>query len=98
MDCTVKNIIYVLICNGCREFYIGQTGDKLRNRKTVHIQQVRDPLTRQMPLSAHLDTCCKTCPKFSIFPFFKMQNDNVSARLSKEEYFIKIYKPKLNVK
>ena len=40
----------------------------------------------------------KTCPKFSIFPFFKMQNDNVPARLSKEEYFIKIYKPKLNVK
>ena len=98
MDCTVKNVIYVLICNGCREFYIGQTGDKLRNRKTVHIQQVRDPLTRQMPLSAHLDTCCKTCPKFSIFPFFKMQNDNVSSRLSKEEYFIMIYKPKLNVK
>ena len=37
-----------------------------------------------MPLSAHLDKCCKTYPKFSIFPFFKMQNDNVSARLSKE--------------
>ena len=71
---------------------------KLRNRKTVHIQQVRDPLTRQMPLSAHLDTCFNTYQKFSIFPFFKMQNDNVSARLSKEEYFIKIYKPKLNVK
>ena len=98
MDCTVKTVIYVLVCNGCREFYIGQTGDKLRNRKTVHIQQVRDPLTRQMLLRAHLDTCCKTCPKFSICPFFKMQNDNVSARLSKEEYFIKIYKPKLNVK
>ena len=45
MDCTVKNVIYVLVCNGCREFYIGQTGDKLRNRETVHIQQVRDPLT-----------------------------------------------------
>ena len=37
-------------------------------------------------------------PKFSIFPSFKMQSDNVSARLSKEEYFIKIYKPKLNIK
>ena len=52
----------------------------------------------EQPISAHLDTCCKTYPKFSIFPFFKMQNDNVSARLSKEEYFIKIYKPKLNFK
>ena len=98
MDCTVKNVIYVLICNRCREFYIGQKGDKLRNRKTVHVQQVRDPLTRQMPLSAHLDKCCKTSPKFSIIPFFKMHNDNVSARLSKEEYFIKMYEPKLNIK
>ena len=30
-----KYVIYVLICNGCREFYIGQTDDKLRDRKTV---------------------------------------------------------------
>ena len=47
MDCTVQNVLYVLICNGCQEFYIGQTGDKLRNRRTVHDQQIRDPSTRQ---------------------------------------------------
>ena len=32
------------------------------------------------------DTFCKTYPKFSIFPFFKMQNDNVSAKLKKDEW------------
>ena len=66
MNCTVQNVLYVLVCNGCKEFYIGQTGDKLRNRRTVHDQQIRDPSTRQLPLSEHLDNCAKTIPKYSI--------------------------------
>ena len=77
--------------------YIGQTGDKLRNRKTVHEQQIRDPSTRQMPVSKHIDNCCKTQPKFSIFPFYKFQTDDVSARLAKERYFIDVFSPKLNM-
>ena len=96
MNCTVKNVLYVLICNGCNEYYIGQTGDKLRNRKTAHEQQIRDPSTRQMPVSDHIDNCCKTEPKFYIFPFYKFQNDDVSARLTKEHYFIDVFSPNLN--
>ena len=96
MDCTIQNVIYVLICNGCNEFYIGQTGDKLRNRRTVHDQQIRDPSTRQIPLSAHIDNCSKKDPKYLIFPFYKCHSNSVSARLSKERYFINIFKPKLN--
>ena len=96
MNCEVKNVIYALICNGCGKYYIGQTGDKLRNRRTVHEQQMRDPSTRQMPLSAHLDNCCSSEPKFKIFPFFKLYSNNVSARLSKEKFFIKLFKPQLN--
>ena len=97
MNCTVRNVLYVLICNGCQEFYIGQTADKLRNRKTVHEQQIRDPSTSQMPVSKHIDNCCKTQPKFSIFPFYKFQTDDVSARLAKERYFIDVFSPKLNM-
>ena len=88
MDCTVNNVLYVLLCNGCNEIYIGQTGDKLRNRRTVHMQQIRDPSTRQLPVSSHLDNCSKSHPKFSLFPFYKFHKNDVSARLSKERYFI----------
>ena len=63
MSCDVKNVIYVLECNGCNEYYIGQTGDKLRSRRTVHAQQIRDPSIRQLPLSEHIDICCQTNPK-----------------------------------
>ena len=62
MSCNVKNVIYVLVCSGCNKYYIGQTGDKLRNRRTVHEQQMRDPSTRQMPLSKHLHECSKMEP------------------------------------
>ena len=38
-----------------------------------------------------------TQPKFSIFPFYKFQTDDVSARLAKESYFIDVFSPKLNM-
>ena len=97
MSCDVKNVIYVLQCNGCKEYYKGQTGDKLRSRRTVHAQQIRDPSTRQLPLSGHIDICCRTDPKFTMFPFFKMHSESISARLAKEKHFIKCFNPKLNV-
>ena len=43
MSCDVNNVIYAIKCNGCKELYIGQTGDKLRTRRTIHAQQIRDP-------------------------------------------------------
>ena len=49
MNCSVENVLYALRCNGCDEIYIGQTGDKLRNRRTVHEQQMSDPSARKMP-------------------------------------------------
>ena len=96
MNCNVKNVLYVLICNGCCEYYMGQAGDKLRNRRTVQDQQIRDPSTRQLPLSSHLEQCSPINPKFSIFPFYKFHNNDVSVWLCKEKYFIKIFNPKLN--
>ena len=96
MSCDVKNVIFVLECNGCNEYCIGQTGDKLRSRRTVHAQQIRDPSTRQLPLSEHIDICCQTSPKFTLFPLFKMHSESVSARLAKEKHFIRCFSPKLN--
>ena len=97
MSCDVKNVIYAIKCNGCKEFYIGQTGDKLRTRRTIHAQQIRDPSTRQIPLSEHIDNCSRSIPKFQMFPFFKMHTESISARLAKEKHFIRCFKPKLNV-
>ena len=95
ISCDVRNVIYVITCYGCGEYYIGQMGGKLRTGRTIHAQHIRDPSTR-IPLSVHLDTCCQTEPKFQIFPFYKLNSESISARLTKESYFIKCFKPKLN--
>ena len=72
-----------------RILYIGQTGGKLRDR-------IRDHSTRKIPVSAHLDNCSQTDPRFIMFPFFKLKTENSSARLAKEHYFIRCFKPFLN--
>ena len=95
-DVGLRNVIYVITCNGCREYYIGQTVDKLRTRRTIHAQQKRDHTTRQIPLSQHLDLSSEDKLKFKIFLFCKVNSENISVRLGKGKCFISCFKPKLN--
>ena len=44
-------------CKGCGEEYIGETGNYLRKRVSVHNQQIRDPSTRMLHVSEHISTC-----------------------------------------
>ena len=64
--------------------YIGQTGDKLCTRRTLHVQQITDPSTRQIP--GHIDICSGKNLKFQKFPFFKMHTESISVRLGKLFY------------
>lgn len=97
MSCEVQNVFYVITCNGCGEYYIGQTGGKPRTRRIVHAQQIMDSSTRMIPFSTYWATCCQTKPKFQMFPLFKLNSESTSARLTKENYFIKSFKPMLKV-
>ena len=66
--CSSKTLLYVIKCEGCGKDYIGETGNELRKRMTVHRQQIRDPTINMIPLSAHLRTCTKD--KENYFTFF----------------------------
>ncbi len=84
-------------CNGCNKEYIGETGDFLRKRVTVHNQQIRDPATRMLKVSEHIDLCAGSkTPKYHIFPFYKMMVEEPIARKLKEMHFIRTLKPHLN--
>ena len=98
MSCTSKNLLYVMRCEGCGEDYIGQTGNELRKRMTVHRQQIRNPELRMIPLSEHSSKCAKSgSKKFSVFPFYKFPEEaKEQQRIIKEAEFISKYKPKLN--
>ena len=69
----VKNVLYVIKCGSCGEEYIGQTGDFLRKRVTVHNQQIRDPKTRMLYVSGNIDICAhQLIPKYMTFHVHKV--------------------------
>lgn len=97
MSCNVRNLIYVIQCGGCQEEYIGETGDTLRHRLTVHRQQIRNPNVRMLYVSEHISICSRQPGiKFKVFPLYKMRTDSIIARKLKESYFIDLFRPKLN--
>ena len=95
MSCTVKNVVYVIECRGCGEYYIGETNN-LRKRTTLHNQHIRHENLRMIPVSGHIATCSDKDPKYFMFPFYKMKCDSILARKEKEKYFINKFKPELN--
>ena len=96
MTCNAKNVVYVILCRGCNELYIGETNN-LRKRVIVHNQQIRDRSKRMIPLSGHIDKCSKLNPKYFIFPLFKEKRNSTVRRKEKEKFFINTFNPKLNV-
>ena len=74
MNCTVKNVIYVIECRGC-----GKTNN-LRKRTTLHNQHIRHKELRMIPLSGHLASCSDDDPNHFMFPFYKMSSDSILER------------------
>ncbi len=97
MNCGTNNLLYVLVCKGCDEYYIGQTSLELRNRLSSHKSQIKNYQKSMCPVSAHIHFCTKGLKvKFKIMPFFKIHSSNSSLRDAKEVYFIRKFSAKLN--
>ena len=97
-NCFSRNLIYKLVCNNCQAFYIGQTGDTLRHRMTVHRQQINNINYSLLRVSKHIARCAANKnPKFLVAPFYQL-SPNVTRleRERKELHFIKLFKPPLN--
>ena len=92
--CESTNLIYVVICDGCKEEYIGQTGGQLKDRLRIYRQHIRQPEYQQIKVEGHLRNCGKGY--FKIFPFFKVKEKNKLLRESYENHFIQRFKPSLN--
>ena len=94
-DCDSKNVIYVLICNHCWEFYIGETQD-LKERIHKHKSDVYHTLNSNCKkLSTHLRRCSNLRePFFNIYPIYFVEGQQ--RRRFIEKRFIYYYKPPLN--
>ena len=94
-SCDSKNVLYVLICNNCGFFYIGQTEEwKQRTRK--HKSDLIHPNNSKCKkCSEHLRTCSKMKePYFNIYPF--LYEKNKYLREFKEMRNIMNWEPQLN--
>ena len=94
-ECTSRNLVYAMICNGCGELYIGETGDTLRNRFACHRSQMAlDYNEAPVPADPHVRICGKY--NYIIFPFYKPAKLDTIHRRTHESFWIKKLKPKLN--
>ena len=55
--CESKNLIYFLICSGCKEEYTGQTQTMLKERLNTNRQHIRQPELQQTDAPMIFDIC-----------------------------------------
>ena len=97
LTCDSFNLIYVVICDTCKEEYIGETGEgkaKLRDRFRVYHQHIRQPQYKQLKVEGHLRVCGNG--EFWIFSLLQMRSQDINLRRSCETRFQKKSKTKLN--
>ena len=85
-NCESRNLIYVVICQGCQEEYIGETGCLVKERISVCRQHIRQPQYQQMKVLEHLRFCSNG--DFQMFPFLQIKQENKLLRKAYEDYFI----------
>ena len=73
MSCNSFNVIYVLICSGILEEYIGETRvgkTRLRDSVRVYRKHIKQHEHQKLKLGEHIGICGKG--PFKIFPFPQM--------------------------
>ncbi len=98
MSCDSMNLIYVIECLGCREHYVGETGQTLRERMRGHRVEVTNAQHRKTPVDIHIAKCSKKHPFFNVFPVYKCHpKGTMLQRRAREDFLIKKLHAKLNM-
>ena len=94
-NCDSKNVIYMVMCNSCEWFYLGQTAN-LKQRIRKHKSDIFHPQNSFCEkCSEHLPDCRRMKePSFRIYPFLHENKKELGK--FKEKGFIMRWKPQLN--
>ena len=93
MDCNTKNVIYLISCTRCGVQYVGETGQKLRNRINNHRNRLRK--LSALYLYQHFNSDGHTEDDISIMPIEEVTlspEDKMSLsakRLEREDFWYK---------
>ena len=97
MSCKSKDLIYMIICNGCGGEYIGETGRTLSERMNLHRSHISCIENGKLQVSKHIRTCASNLEtKFKIFPFFKCNKGSHYHREVVEQEFRELVRPGLH--
>ena len=83
-NCGSSNLICDVICQECKEEYIGEIGFLVKEQINISRHHIRQQQYQQLPVEEH--------------SFFKILQECKSLRKSYEDYFIEIFKLLLNKK
>ena len=93
MNCTVRNVIYMVQCKVCHQTYIGETTNFRARMSAYKSNSSNEDYSTSMEVYSHLYKCGGG---FWKLPFFKVKVENKITRLVIESNFIKTLKPDLN--
>lgn len=93
VNCTSKNVVYILFCDGCQQFYIGKTETNFNLRLNLHRNHIDNPTYTVLNVSRHIQQCKKT---FKASILFQTKNEDIYLITYMENYFIGLLKPSLN--
>ena len=91
MSCNSFNIIYVLICSGCLEEYIAETGVGMVR---VHRQNIKQLEHQKLKVEEDIRICGGG--SFKIFPFLQMRLNDTNLGRAYERKFQREHKTKLS--
>jgi len=94
MSCKSMDLLYVLICNNCKEEYVGETGVAINERTNLHRSQIITEEYRNLKVSKHIHRCGNN--EFQIFPFHKCYKQCHIYREEMESHYRSIIEPKLH--
>ena len=95
--CDSFNLIYVVICDTCKEEYTAETGEeksKLIGRVRVYRQHIRQAQYQHIKVEGHLRVCGNG--EFRIFPLLQMRSQDTNLKRSYETRFQQKFKTNLN--
>ena len=92
LNCESANLIYLVSCNICNSmFYVGETGQQLRDRMYGH-------RTKSAVLYKHFSSANHTLMNMKVVVLHKLKNNTWWLYRKGIEYFyLKMLKPKLNI-
>ena len=93
-NCESSNLIYVVICQGWKQKYVGETGSLEEEWIDIYRSHIRQSQYQQSTSEEDLCTCRDE--KFHMFPFSKILQESKSLRTSCKDYFMNKFEPLLN--